>query len=230
MKREDFLAGPVTVTAYDWVPELAQGFVRDLRLRWALEEAGFPYEAELLPHAERESPENLARQPFGQVPALSVAGRSMFESGACLWRIAEASDALLPADQAERDACFSWLFAALDSLSPPVDLLAFLRVFAGDREAARRLEPQASELLRAKLARFADALGGRPVLVGDRFTVADLAASFVLRNLEPTGDLDAFPTLKAYVERHTSRPAFRVALDAQMEPFRKNAARYAAAG
>ncbi|RIY01622.1 glutathione S-transferase family protein [Aureimonas flava] len=223
------MQGPVTVTAYDWVPELAQGFVRDLRLRWALEEAGFAYEARLIPHSKRESAENLARQPFGQVPVLGVADRSMFESGACVWRIAEASDDLLPSAPAERDACFSWVFAALDTLSPAIDRLAFLRHFADDREAAERIEAQAAGLLRAKLAHLAAALGERPVLVGDRFTVADLLMAFVLRNVEANGDLAPFPALGAYVRRHTSRPAFARALEAQMAPFRENAARYAAA-
>lgn len=230
MRREDFLRGPVRVTAYDWVPELAQGFVRDLRLRWALEEAGFPYQADLLPHAERDSPANLARQPFGQVPAMQVGDLTMFESGACAWRIAEASEALLPADPSERQACFSWFFAALDSLGHPIDLCAHLRFFAADREAAERIEPEARDLLRLKLQRLADALGNRPFLVGDRFTIADLMTTFVLRNVEATGDLDAFPALAAYVGRHTARPAFRQALAAQLQPFRENAARYEAAG
>ena len=229
MTRDDFLRGPVTVTAYDWVPELAQGYVRDLRLRWALEEAGFAYEVELMPHAERENAANLLRQPFGQVPVLNVAGQSMFESGACLWRIAEASDVLLPADNTERDVCFSWVFAALDTMSPPIDLLAYLRVFADDREAAERIRPQASDLLRLKLAHLATALAQRPFLVGDRFTVADLLMTFVLRNVDAPGALAPFPTLEAYVRRHTARPAFQRALDAQLVTFNQNAGRYATA-
>jgi glutathione S-transferase len=230
MRSEDFLRGPVSVTAYDWVPGLAQGFVRDLRLRWALEEAGFPYHADLLPHAERASAANLSRQPFGQVPAMQVGDLTMFESGACAWRIAEASEALLPDDVAERQACFSWFFAALDSLGQPIDLCGYLRFFAEDREAAEKIEPQARDFLRQRLSRFADALGERAYLVGERFTIADLMTSVVLRNVETTGDLDAFQTLSAYVRCHTARPAFQRALAAQMQPFRENATKYEAAG
>ncbi|WP_244487586.1 MULTISPECIES: glutathione S-transferase family protein [unclassified Aureimonas] len=230
MKREDFLSGPVSVTAYDWVPGLAQGYVRDLRLRWALEEAGFPYDADLLPLAERASASNLTRQPFGQVPAMQVGDLSMFESGACAWRIAEASDVLLPDDATERQACFSWFFAALDSLGQPIDRCGYLRYFAEDREAAERIEPQARDFLRLRLSRLADALGDRPFLVGGRFTIADLMMSVVLRNAETTGDLDAFPALGDYVRRNTGRPAFQRAMEAQMQPFRKNAAKYEPAG
>lgn len=230
LRREDFLSGPVSVTAYDWVPELAQGYVRDLRLRWALEEAGFAYDAALLPHAERASSKNLARQPFGQVPAMQVGDLTMFESGACAWRIAEASKALLPEDTADWQACFSWFFAALDSLGQPIDLCGYLRFFADDREAAAKIEPQARDFLRLRLSRFADALGDRPFLVAGRFSIADLMTSVVLRNVETTGDLDAFPTLAAYVRRHTARPAFQRALEAQMRPFRENASKYTAAG
>lgn len=226
MRRDDLIAGPVRLTAYDWVPALAQGYVRDLRVRWALEEARFSYEAALMPLAERAEPENLARQPFGQVPALQVGERSMFESGAIVWRIAEASQALLPAGEAERDACLSWYFAALDSLSTPIDLVNYLRFFAEDREAANRVERQAAEFLHLRLSRFANALGDRPFLVADRFTVADLMMVFVLRGIDRESDLDRYPALPAYIVRHTDRPAFQAALDAQMRPFRENAARY----
>jgi glutathione S-transferase len=226
MRQDAFLNGTASVTAFDWVPAMAHGFVRDLRLRWALEEAGFAYEAELLPQGTQSEPANLARQPFGQVPTLTIDGRTMFESGACVWRIAEASDALLPTDEAARDSCFSWHFAALDTMEKPLGMLAVLRFFASDREAAKKLEPQAVEMLSGRLQRFADVLGDRHFLVADRFTVADLMMTFVLRSAERSGDLDGFATVKAYVERHASRPAFLRALEAQLQPFRENAEKY----
>jgi glutathione S-transferase len=226
MTPDDFHNKPITITAYDWVPDFAQGFVRDLRLRWALEEAGFPYEVEILAQGTQTAPANLARQPFGQIPTLTVGQQTMFESGACVWRIAEASDKLLPPGAAERDACFSWLFGAVDSLQEPINTLAFLRLFADDKEAAQKLEAQAAAMLRGRLSRFADALGDRPYLVADRFTVSDLMATFVLRGAEASHDLDPFPSLQAYVARHSARPAFRRALEGQMKPFRENAAKY----
>lgn len=97
----------LTVTAYDWVPDFAQGHVRDLRVRWALEEAGFPYDVEIMTQGTQKEPAHLERQPFGQIPTLEIDGRSMFESGAILWRIAEESDALLPVHAAARIGC--WL-------------------------------------------------------------------------------------------------------------------------
>jgi glutathione S-transferase len=229
MTPDDFQNGPITITAYDWVPDFAQGFVRDLRLRWALEEASFPYQVEILAQGTQTGPANLARQPFGQIPTLTVGRQTMFESGACAWRIAEASDELLPRGSAERDACFCWLFGALDSLEEPINTVAFLRLFAEDKEAAQKLEGQALAMLRGRLSRLADALGERSFLVADRFTIADLMVTFVLRSAAAADDLDPFPSLKAYVEQHSARPAFRRALEGQMKPFRENATKYEAA-
>lgn len=229
MTPDNFSNAPITITAYDWVPDFAQGFVRDIRLRWALEEAGFPYQVEILEQGQQTAPANLARQPFGQIPTLTVGQQTMFESGACVWRIAEASDKLLPPNAADRDACFSWLFGALDSLEDPVNLVGFLRLFAENKDAAQKLQDQALALLRSRLSRFADALGDRHFLVAQRFTVADLMATLVLRTAASADGLSLFPSLEAYVERHTARPAFNRAMDGQMKPFRENAPKYEAA-
>ncbi|MGP3698567.1 glutathione S-transferase family protein [Rhodobacter sp. NSM] len=227
----------MTVTAFDWVPSFAQGQVRDLRLRWALEEAGLPYEVNLLPQGTQGEPDHLAHQPFGQVPVLGLEGRTMFESGACVWRIAEESDALLPTDPALRDACLSWVFAALNTLEPPIMMLAMLWFFERwperfgleDREAPAKLRLPARGEVDKRLSQFAGALGDRETIVGDGFTVADLMLTAVLVTAARMDLLDDHPAVKAYYDRHTARPGFRKALADQLAAFEDNAARYQAA-
>ncbi len=216
----------LTITAYDWVPGFAQGNVRDLRLRWALNEAGFDHEVEILAQGEQKQESNIARQPFGQVPVLVADGRPMFESGAIVWRIAEACDTLLPREPDARDRVFSWYFAALNSVEPEIMMLATLDFFASDRDAAARVRPDVLAGVEARLKSLSDALGSRDWLVGDGFTVADLMMATVLRILKHTDIVTGFPTLKAYLARCTDRPAFAAALEAQVQPFRENAAKY----
>ncbi|WP_062205280.1 glutathione S-transferase family protein [Aureimonas sp. AU12] len=218
----------IRVTAFDWVPAFAQGQVRDLRVRWALEEAGLPYEAILLDQGTQGDPENLARQPFGQVPALEIDGRTLFESGAIVWRIAEESEALLPADPAARERVLCWLLASLNSVEPPVGALADLDFFVADEGVKAAQRPGALAAVQARLGQLQAALGKADALV-DRFSAADLMMTSVLRILDHTDILAGFPALARYVERHTARPAFRKALADQMRPFRENAARYEAA-
>lgn len=215
----------IKLTALDWVPPFAQGQVRDLRVRWALEEAGIPYEAIILDQGTLTDPQNVARQPFGQVPAIEIDGRTMFESGAIVWKIAEASATLLPRDPAVRDRVLCWLFASLDSVEPPIGALADLDFFVEDAEVKAKLRPRAVAAVETRLAQLQDALGGRDHLVGD-FSAADLMMTTVLRILDHTDILERFPALARYVERHTARPAFARALACQMQPFKKNAARY----
>lgn len=214
----------LTLTAFDWVPDFAQGHVRDLRVRWALEEAGFPYEVEVMAQGAQRAPAHLRRQPFGQIPTLEIDGLSLFESGAILWRIAEADDALLPADIAARSRVLSWVFGALNSLEPPIGMLATLDLFIEDKDAAARIRPEVVRAVQGKLKRLAEALGPDPHIAGG-FSVADILLTTVLRDV-PDDLLAGFPSLQAYVERHTARPAFSAALEGQMRPFAENAARY----
>ena len=133
---ETLTGTPLTLTAFDWVPPVAQGLVRDLRVRWTLKEAALPYEVELLAMGTQGEPAHLARQPFGQVPVLTAAQTPMFESGAILWRIAEASgEALLPADRAGRDRTLSWVFAALNTVEPPITMHQQMTRIAVDKES-----------------------------------------------------------------------------------------------
>ncbi len=217
------------ITAFDWVPEFAQGNVRDLRLRWALNEAGLDYEVETLAQGDQKKAANVARQPFGQVPVIENDGKPMFESGAIAWRIAEASIALLPNDQGVRDRVFSWYFAALNTVEPEIMMLAMLDFFASDKEAAARLRPDVIDAVQGRLNRLSDALEDRDWLVGDRFTVADLMMATVLRILKHTDIVAGHPTLDAYLLRCTDRPAFVAALDAQLQTFSEHAAKYVGA-
>ena len=224
----------LTVTAFDWVPELASGQVRDLRLRWALREAGFPYDVELVPMGRQTEEPNIVRQPFGQVPALLVDGRPIFESGACLWRIAEASDTLLPDEPAERDSCLSWLFAALNSIEPPLTMLARLTfmemdpAWAGlpDGAAPKACRDNTLAWLDERLGQFCDALGERETIVADRLTIADIALVTVLLTAHRFDVLSRHARAQAYFDRHSAREAFRRAQEEQIETHRRNAAKY----
>ncbi|MDH2327086.1 glutathione S-transferase family protein [Cereibacter sp. SYSU M97828] len=215
----------LSVTAFDWVPGFAQGLVRDLRVRWALEEAGIPYGVDLLNQGTQGGAANLARQPFGQVPSLRMGDGSMFESGAIVWRIAQESDVLLPSDAAGRDAALSWLFAALNTVEPPISMLAQLEIFSTDKEAATRLRPEIVDAIRLRLSALERELSGRDWLT-DRFTVGDLMMAAVLRMVD-RDMLGNFPAVSAYLDRCIDRPAFRKALADQLRPFAQNEARYA---
>lgn len=215
----------IGVTAYDWVPSFAQGLVRDLRVRWALEEAGLAYRPIILEQGSQRGADNIARQPFGQVPAMEIDGQAMFESGAIVWRIAEASDRLLPSDRHQRDLALSWVFASLNTIEPPIAALVDLDFFAGDANAAAKLRDGAIKSVDKRLGQLQAALGDRDGLLGE-FSVADLMMTAVLRIPRHTDILQNFPALDAYVTRHTARPAFRKALADQLAPFRENAARY----
>lgn len=221
----------LSVTGYDWVPKGARGLVRDVRVRWALEEAGFPYDVDHLGFGTQDNDENLARQPFGQVPVLIVDGVPIFESGVCVWRIAEASDALLPEDPNERNLCLSWIFGALNTIEPP--LLSIMHFVdparTPDGEISEAARPGAEEVDRV-IGRFENALGKDEYIAGGRFTIADLMLSAVLLIADRLDLLADHPKAKAYLDRHTSRPAFRKAQTDQTDTINANAAKYEAAG
>ncbi|HUH55412.1 MAG TPA: glutathione S-transferase family protein [Rhodanobacter sp.] len=209
---------PITVTAYRWVPAFAQGLVRDLRVRWALEEAGLPYRVELIDLKQKDSAEYLAWQPFGQVPAYEQEGIKFFESGAIVLHIAEQSDVLMPPDAAGRARVRTWLFAALNSIEPSVQELTGIDLFHGDEAWTGQRRPQVESTVRKRLGALAAWLGEREYLE-TRYTAADLLMVTVLRNLRHTDLLAQFPTLKAHSERCEARPAFQKALRGQMADF-----------
>jgi glutathione S-transferase len=208
----------ITVTGFKSVPPFAQGLVRDLRVRWALEEAGLRYEAKLLGDGEKDTTEYRAWQPFGQVPAYEENGLKLFESGAIVLRIAERSENLFPGDPAARARAIEWLFAALNTIEPPILNLAGIDLFAVGQEWAKLRRPDAEGAVRKRLGELASALGDKAFLDGPRFTAGDLMMATVLRILRHT-ELVAEAGLADYLARCESRPAFQRALAGQMAGF-----------
>ncbi|MFN7180176.1 glutathione S-transferase family protein [Hyphomonas sp.] len=206
------------VTAYTWVPDFAQGFVKDLRVRWALEEAGLAYAERLIDHEQKLQPEHLKRQPFAQVPVYRDDQVELFESGAIVMQIAEGSEALMPKDSAGRARTMSWAFAALNSVEPFVANVRITQLFHADAPWADGYMENAARMAAGRLARVADWLKGRDYLEG-RFTAGDLLMATVLREMEGHALLAAHPVLEAYVKRCTGRPAFGRALEAQLKVF-----------
>lgn len=204
---------PIVITTFDWVPEFARGYVRDLRPRWACEELGLSYAVRTIPVRNRPA-EYFKLQPFGQAPAMHDGEIAMFETGAMLFHLAEKAPGLLPADGQARCDTMTWLFAALNSIEPMNFELTRLG-FAGDAEWATLRRPSLLEMVSKRLSLLSDALGGRDWFSG-QFSIAEIAMVTVLRELDDRGVLGEFADLRAYVERGTSRPAFQTALAAQI--------------
>jgi len=213
----------ITITALQDVPDFAKGLVRDLRPRWALEEAGIAYRTRLLAQGEQDQPAYRAIQPFGQVPVLEEDGLVLFESGAIVLHVGERSQTLLPADPAARARATQWVFAALNSVEPSLQSLAVIDVFFKDEQWAKLRRSGAEQFARRRLEGLSRSLGDKPFLDGDRFTAGDLMMASVLRIAGHTDLVTGDPRLGPYLSRCTSRPAFQRALDAQMRDFRKAA-------
>lgn len=209
----------ITLTTYKWVPDFAQPLMRAFRVRWALEEAGQPYDVRFVTLGdEQKSKSHLARQPFGQAPAIEDDGLTLHESGAIALYVAEKSEALMPKDRIGRERARAWVFSALNTIENPVQELGGLIFFHKDEDWAKQHRPQVEEFLNLRLSQLATALGDKDYLEG-RFTVGDLMMSDVLRIIDSTGIINAYPTLKAYKQRCESRPAFQRAMKAQMDQF-----------
>lgn len=211
----------ITLYAFRWVPDFAKGYVRDLRVRWALEEAGLPYRERLIGLDEKTSPDYLAIQPFGQVPAIEEDGALLFESGAIVLEIARRSDALMPADPAGRARTEAWMFAALNSVEPAISNLADIDIFAEGEAWAIARRPAVVEMVEEKLTLLEGWLGDRDHLEG-RFGAGDLLMTTVLRDLEHTDLVERRPRLSAYRDRCMARPAFAKALADQLRSFEGN--------
>lgn len=211
----------ITISAFKWVPPFAQGLVRDFRVRWALEEAGLPYQTKLIDGADQKSADYRAMQPFGQVPIYEEDGLVLFESGAIVIHIAEKSEALIPRDPAGRAHAISHVFAALNSIEQYIQGLVLIDLFYPNEEWAKLRRPGAEAQLKGRLALLQDWLGDKEFL-NDRFTVGDLMMMSVLRILRHSDVLDDFPTLKAYKDRGEARPALKKAVADQMAVFAAN--------
>ncbi len=206
------------VTAFEWVPPFARGLVRDLRVRWALEEIGTPYDTELLNARAPRPEEYLARQPFDQVPAFTDGDLQIFETGAILLYLGEKDERLLPTDPKARWAAISWLFSALNSVEPIITRIVAYDLFNKDKDWAAGAREAALGLCQQKLRRVADAIAGRDWLAGP-FSIADIAMVTVLNNLRHTELVAQQPSLADYHKRGTERPAYKRALDAQFADF-----------
>jgi len=209
----------ITISAFKWVPDFARGLVRDLRVRWALEEAGLPYETRLLEQGDQDTPEYRALQPFGQVPIFEEDGLVLFESGAIVLHIGERSQTLLPEDAGQRARATQWVISALSSIEPFVMNVVLIDIFYANEEWAKLRRPGAVEFLQKRLAALSNALNDQPYLDGARFTAGDLMMTTVLRILRHTDIVTSDKRLAAYIERCTARPAFKRALDAQLGDF-----------
>ena len=209
----------IEITAFAWVPPFAEGLVRDLRPRWALEEIGLPYRVRLL-EGERP-PEYYLEQPFGQVPYYSEGPLRIFETGAIVQHIGEKSEKLLPRDSVARIRAIQWTYAALNSVEPAIQNLTSIDLFYGNEEWAKLRRPGAEDFARLKLKRVADWLRDKEWLE-DHFTIGDLMMASVLRILRHTDLVAEQPNLAAYVTRAEQRPAFQRALADQIAVFKQH--------
>jgi glutathione S-transferase len=211
----------IRITALRWVPPPFQGQVRDLAVRWALEEIGASYETRLIAPEDQDTPSYRAWQPFGKVPAYEEDGLRLFESGAIVLHIAEGT-ALMPADRAARSQVTAWLIAALNSVDPNILALGDIDHFAADESWGKQRRPEVVRMVQSRLNDVASHLSGRDYLV-DRFSAADIMMITVLRGLRHTTLVSNVPALLAYRDRCEARPAFRRALAAQLETFARHA-------
>lgn len=206
----------IEITSFEWVPEQARGYVKDLRIRWALEEIGLPYRERLLAGAGGEkSSEHMTDQPFGQVPVYKEGDVSMFESGAILLHIGERDERLLPREARSRARAISWMFAALNSVEPFVQTLLLVRHASEGQDWQDAAQDSVRPFAQMRLSQLSSALGDREWLE-DRFTIGDLLMIDVLRAAPEDELVTAHPNLAAYVERGTMRPAFKAAMAAQL--------------
>jgi len=211
----------LVLTTFDWVPELPRGYVRDIRVRWALEEAGLPYLVESVPFGERDAA-HFSHQPFGQVPWLTDGDISIFESGAILLHLGNhpaAGDALLPADPQRRSKAVEWLFAALNSVEMASLPWSILMFSSGNKDTQEW--KVLDDFLKARLGHMEPVLAEREWLAGN-FSVADILMSDALRLVDRFDGLAEFPACRAYVARAMARPAFQKAHADQMAHFEAN--------
>ncbi|WP_439811493.1 glutathione S-transferase family protein [Bordetella bronchiseptica] len=207
-----------TITAFERSPDGGNGLARDMRVRWALEEVGQPYRARLLSFEAMKQPAHLALHPFGQIPTYEADGLALFESGAIVLHIAERHGGLLPGDAKARARAIAWMFAALDTVEPPIFERAIATVLERDAPwYAQRLQVL-EDRIQQRLASLSRRLGRADWLDGP-FSAGDLLMVTVLRRLNGSDMLDAYPNLAAYIARGQARPAYRRAFDAQRAAF-----------
>jgi glutathione S-transferase len=205
----------ITITAFDRSPDGGKGLARDTRVRWTLEEAGLPYAVRLVSFRAMKEPAHLALHPFGQIPTYEEGDLVLFETGAIVLHIAQRHGGLLPADANARARAIAWMFAAVNSVEPPILEFFNAKVVERDKPWAAARLPLVADRVRDRLRQLSARLGDADWLDGD-FSAGDLMMASVLLRTRPSGILDEFPSLAAYVARGEARPAYRRAFAAQL--------------
>ncbi|MGB3339120.1 MAG: glutathione S-transferase family protein [Devosia sp.] len=209
---------PPTITAFATSPDEGAGLARDMRVRWALEEVGQPYDVLLVSFKQMKEPVHRAKQPFGQIPTYEEGDLTLFETGSILLHIAERHGSLLPEDANAKARAITWMFAAVGTVEPPIVDLEVAELVEGDKPwSAERLH-LVKDRIRHRLRELSDSLGGADWIDG-AFSAADIMMVHVLRRLEGSGILEEFSTLSAYIARAEARPAYRRAFVAQLAVF-----------
>ncbi|WP_164937924.1 glutathione S-transferase family protein [Bradyrhizobium guangxiense] len=209
---------PPTITAFETSPDRGKGHARDMRVRWALEEVGQPYDVRLVSFAAMKEPAHVALHPFGQIPTYEDGDLVLFESGAIVFHIAERHDGLLPKHADARSRAIAWMFAALSTVEPPIVELTMAMLFERDRSWYAERLPMLQDRVRTRLGELSRRLGKADWLDG-AFSAGDLMMMTVLRRLNTSGLLDEYPEIAAYLSRGDARPAFRRAFEAQLAVF-----------
>ncbi len=207
-----------TITAFERAPDRGRGLARDMRVRWALEEAGQPYDVRLVSFAEMKQPAHLALHPFGQIPTYEEGDLTLFESGAIILHLAQRHPGLLPDDADARARAIAWMFAALNTAEPPIVEFGMSKLFERDKPWFEQRHPMLEDRVRTRLGQLSARLGDADWLDG-AFSAGDLLMVTVLRRLDGHGLVEEFPNLAAYVARGEARPAYRRAFDAQLAVF-----------
>jgi glutathione S-transferase len=207
-----------TITAFEKSPDRGKGQARDMRVRWALEEVGQPYDVRLVSFSEMKKPAHCALHPFGQIPTYEKGDLALFESGAIVFHIAERHGGLLPDDANARARAITWMFAALSTLEPPIVDREIATLLERDESWHKQRLPIVEDRIRDRLAQLSGRLGDADWLDG-AFSAGDLLMVAVLRRLNGSDMLDDYPNLSAYVARGEARPAFKRAFDAQLAVF-----------
>jgi glutathione S-transferase len=211
-----------TITAFEKSPDRGRGLARDMRVRWALEEVGQPYDVRLLSFAAMKEPAHRALHPFGQIPTYEEGDLTLFESGAIVLHIAERHAGLLPRDANARSRAIGWMFAALSTVEPPIVERSMAMIVERDKSWYKERMPMLEDRVRARLDELSSRLGNADWLDGD-FSAGDLLMVHVLRRLGGTGVLENYPTVSAYIARGEARPACQRAFAAQLAVFRSRA-------
>ena len=207
-----------TITAFEQSPDRGRGLARDMRVRWALEEVGQPYEVRLVSFAAMKEPAHRALHPFGQIPTYEEGDLALFESGAIVFHIAQRHAGLLPDDANARARAITWMFAALSTVEPPILDLQNTKILEGDKTWYKQRLPAVEDRIRNRLGELSGRLGDADWL-DDAFSAGDLMMVAVLLRLKASGMLDEYPNLSAYVARGEARPAYKRAFDAQLAVF-----------